>query len=332
MPPKNELMSTGSREGMNRREALKKALFFSTSLLTFSRLEKLMAQPPLLEFPSDGIHLLAIGDFGTGKANQAAVARQMAAFANKLNAPLCAVLALGDNFYGKLVPERFDRHFEQMYSKENLGCPFYACLGNHDYGPAYDGGQGRAKAQMQLDYALQNPSSRWKLPAKWYAVELPDAKMPLVKIVVLDGNMFEGALTPAEKIEQKQFVEAELKKETCAPWRWLASHYPLFSAGVKGDNKRLVRDWGDYLKSGDISLYLAGHDHNLQHLEVSDYRASFVISGTGGAGLYKIKSASRGFAEMILGFTHLHVTREMVSLQFISADGARLHAFRRSCT
>jgi hypothetical protein len=218
-----------------------------------------------------------------------------------------------------------------MYSKENLGCPFYACLGNHDYGPLYDGGQGRAKAQLQLDYASQNPSSRWKLPAKWYSVELPDANTPLVKIVVLDGNMFEGALTSSEKIAQKHFVEAELEKKTRAPWRWLVSHYPLFSAGAKGDNARLVRDWGEYLKSGDISLYLAGHDHNLQHLEVSDYRASFVVSGAGGAGLYKIKSASRGFAEMILGFTHLHVTRETVSVQFINVDGARLHAFRRTC-
>jgi hypothetical protein len=315
---------------MTRREALRKALVFSTGLLTVARLEKLMAQPPLLEFSGDGIHLLAIGDFGTGKANQAAVARQMSQFAKKLKVPLTAVLALGDNFYGNLVPQRFRAHFEEMYSKENFNCPFYACLGNHDYGPLYDGGQGRIKAQMQLDYASQNPSSRWKMPGKWYALELPNAETPLVKIVVLDGNMFDGALTPSEKVEQKHFLEAELKKQTRAPWRWMVSHYPLFSAGVKGDNARLVREWGDYLKSGNISFYLAGHDHNLQHLEVPDYHASFVVSGAGGAGLYNIKSAARGFAQKILGFTHLYVTPDTVTAQFLSVDGACLHAFRRT--
>ena len=324
-------MNTGAPQGMTRREALQKVLFFSTSLLSFGPLEKLRAQPPLLEFPGEGIHLLAIGDFGTGKANQAAVARQMSEFAKKLKAPLTAVLALGDNFYGNLVAERFRVHFEETYSKENLDCPFYACLGNHDYGPLYDGGQGRSKAQVQLDYASQNPSSRWKMPGKWYALELPDAETPLVKLIVLDGNMFEGALTPLEKVEQKHFLEAELKKQTRAPWRWMVSHYPVFSAGIKGDNSRLLREWGDYLKSGNFSFYLAGHDHNLQHLEVADYHASFLVSGAGGTGLYNIKSVARGFAQKILGFTHLYVTRDTVSVQFLSVEGACLHSFRRTC-
>ena len=76
---------------------------------------------------------------------------------------------------------------------------------------------------MQLDYAANNPSSRWKMPNRWYALELPDAKNPLVKIIFLDGNMVEGALTPQEKLGQKRFLEAELKKETRAPWRWMIS-------------------------------------------------------------------------------------------------------------
>ena len=173
----------------------------------------------------------------------------MAEFAKSLKAPLSAVFALGDNFYGKLTPDRFHRHFEEMYSAADFPCPFYACLGNHDYGPSYDSDQGREKAEMQLAYAKENPSSRWKMPAKWYAIELPDAKKPLVKVIVLDGNNYEGMLTPQEKIEQQRFLEAELKKETRATWQWMVSHYPLFSAGIKKDNARLIRQWGEHLKS-----------------------------------------------------------------------------------
>ena len=315
---------------MTRREALKKSLLFSTGLLVSGQFAQLRASPPATDFSGAGIHLLAIGDFGSGNSHQSAVARRMADFAKKLKSPISAVLALGDNFYGKLAPDRFRRHFEEMYSKEIFACPFYACLGNHDYGPGYDGGQGRAKAQMQLDYAKENPSSRWKMPAKWYVVELPDAKNPLIKIIVLDGNMFEGALTPQEKIEQRQFLEAELKKETRALWQWMVGHYPLFSAGIKKDNARLVREWGEHLKSDRISLYIAGHDHNLQHLQVEGYHPSFVVSGAGGASLYDIKMSSRGFAEKIRGFTHLYVTPEATDVQFIDAEGNRLHAFRRT--
>ncbi len=316
------------RHSITRREAIKKAILFSTGLLVAGNLK---AQPPVTNFSDKGLDLLAIGDFGSGNAHQRAVAEQMNKFSRKLNSPLSGVLALGDNFYGALQTERFGRHFEEMYSKEYLNCPFYACLGNHDYGPSYDSKQGPAKAQIQLDYAKANPSSRWKMPAKWYALELPDAKNPLVKIIFLDGNTFEGALTPQEKLAQERFLEAELKKETRAPWRWLISHYPIFSDCTKrGDSSRQIKKWGEHLKSNPISLYLAGHDHNLQHLQVKGYDTSFVVSGAGGASLYEIKSSGRGYSEKILGFTHLHVTPEKVDVQFIDTEGRSLHAFQRT--
>lgn len=315
---------------IRRREAIRKTILFSTGLLTAGRFNLLRGQTPRTDFSGKGFHLLAIGDFGTGNENQRAVAAQMAEFSKKLDVPLSGVLALGDNFYSKLTTERFGKHFEDMYSKAALNCPFYACLGNHDYGPLYDSSQGRPKAQIQLDYAKNNPSSRWKLPAKWYALELPDAQNPLVKIIFLDGSMFEGALTPQEKLEQSRFLEAELKKETRAPWRWMASHYPLFSDGVKKDSRRLIEQWGGHLKSHPISLYLSGHDHNLQHLQAEGYNTSFVVSGAGGAGLYVVRPSARGFSEKILGFTHIHVTSDRVQVQFIDAQGNLLHAFRRT--
>lgn len=316
---------------ITRRDAIKKTIVFSSGLLSASWLSRLQAKEPLTEFSGKGFHLLALGDFGTGNSHQRAVAKQMAAFSKKLDSPLAGVLALGDNFYGKLMPERFRPHFEEMYSKEDFNCPFYACLGNHDYGPSYDSKQGRPKAQMQLDYAKNNPGSRWKMPAKWYALELPDAKNPLVKIIVLDGNMALGALTPQEKLDQKRFLEAELKKETRAPWRWMVTHFPLFSETAKrGDNVKFIQLWGEQLKAHPISLYLSGHDHNLQHLEAEGYNTSFVVSGAGGAGLYDVTPSKRGFSEKILGFTHLHVTPDAVDVQFINVEGKRLHAFRRT--
>ncbi len=315
---------------ITRREAIKRTVVFSTGLLASGWVGRLQAQPPLTKFSGKGLHFLAIGDFGTGNKNQKAVSDEMAKFAKKLDTPLAGVLALGDNFYGKMSPERFGPHFEEMYSKENFDCPFYACLGNHDYGPKYDAGQGRSKAQMQLDYARDNPSSRWKMPNRWYAVELPDAENPLVKIILLDGNFVEGALTPQEKLDQKRFIEAELKKETRAPWQWMISHFPMFGQTItRGDNAKMIERWGEQLKSNPISLYVSGHDHNLQHLEAEGYNSSFIISGAGGQGLYAVAKTKRGFAEKILGFTHIHVAHDKTNVQFIDVQGRCLHAFQR---
>jgi tartrate-resistant acid phosphatase type 5 len=312
------------------RVAFKKTLLFSAGLLAAGRLGELGAGRPLTLFSGSGMHFLAMGDFGSGNVHQTAVARQMAEFSKQLGNPLSGVFMLGDNFYGKLSPDRFPRHFEDMYPKAELNCPFYGCLGNHDYGPSYDSGQGRAKAQMQLDYAKENPASRWKMPAKWYALELPDPKAPLVKLIFLDSNNFEGALTPQEKLEQRRFLEAELKKETRAPWRWVISHFPMFSDGAKRDSQRLIQEWGGHLKAENIPLYLCGHDHNLQHLEVEGYPSSFVVCGAGGAGLYNIKPSARGFSDKIWGFVHLHVAPDCMQAQYISAEGERLHAFERT--
>ncbi len=315
---------------VTRRQAIRQTRVFSTALLTARWAGSLAAQSPATAFPAGGIHLLAFADFGSGNNAQATVAAGMAAFARTLGAPLAGVLALGDNFYKALTAERFQTDFEAMYPARDLPCPFYVVLGNHDYGPGYDSGQGPVKARMQLDYARTNPASRWKLPAKWYALELPDPTHPLVKIIFLDSNYTEPVLTPQEKLDQQRFLDTELRKGTRAPWTWIAGHHPLFSDGPHGDNATLISRWGSCFADGAVSMYLCGHDHTLQHLEVPDYRASFVVTGAGGVGLHDLKATGRGYTQRIFGFTHLHVGPEAVDVQYLDTDGRRLHAFRRT--
>jgi hypothetical protein len=318
---------------ITRREALRRTVVFSTAALVGGRASLLRAREPEIKFAERGIHLLALGDFGSKNENQATVAKAMAKFAKSLDQPLTAVLALGDNFYKKITDDRFEKYFEQMYSTDGLDCPFYACAGNHDYGEAlYDLQHG--KLQMQLDYAKDNPESRWKLPAKWYSVDLPSADKPLVKLIVLDGNFWPSALSPKEKIAQRRFFEAELKKPTDAPWTWLINHFPLYSDCKKrGDSKSLIREWGQHIKDSNISLCFAGHDHNMQHLRVEGYSASFIVNGAGGASLYEIKRTERGFTDdQVFGFSHIHVTPTETNVQFINTKGDCLHHFQRTPT
>lgn len=324
-------MSRTNVGGMTRREALRRTVLFSTGALAAGRGGWLRAEAPRTGFAADGIHILSFGDYGTkGNADQQSVARRMASFARSLNRPLTAILGMGDNFYRTLTLERFETDFEQMYSKDDLNCPFYAAAGNHDYGTAkYDYQVG--KLQMQMDYATNNPQSRWKFPGKWYTVELPSPEAPLVKIITLDGSFWEGALTPQEKIAQRRYFEAELKKETKAPWLWMVNHYPLFSETTdRGDNAALIREWGPMLKDYPVALSLAGHDHTMQHLRVEGYSTDFIVSGAGGARLYDIHPSKRGFANnQDLGFAHICVSPKQLELQFVSAGGECLHAFRR---
>ncbi len=139
------------------------------------------------------------------------------------------------------------------------------------------------------------------------------------------------ALTPQEKIAQRRWLKEELAKETKAPWLWVASHYPMYSQCAnegRGDNKAIIREWEELLKSHKAVLYLAGHDHDLQHLRIEGHPTSFIVSGGGGARSYECTPSTRGFTnDDALGFNHIHVTPDRLDVQFIDSSGACLHAF-----
>ena len=287
--------------------------------------------PPTTNFDGQGIHLLALGDYGTrGDENQIAVATGMAKFAKSLEQPLTAVLALGDNFYKPITPDRFENHFEKMYSKDGLNCPFYACARQPrlrpEVRPARRQAANAARLRQEQSHARAGSS-----PSKWYTFTCPAGDKPLVKAIVLDGNYWEGALTPKEKIAQRRFLKAELKKKTTPPGLWIVNHFPLFSDGKSAATIKSSSANGDpFSKKYPISLCFGGHDHIMQHVHVEGYQPSFIISGAGGASLYDIKPTDRGFVtNHHLGFNHLHVTPDEINVQYINAAGDCLHHFRR---
>ena len=155
-----------------------------------SKLRKILISPPLISallcalgvsafafaFPSvthaqapREVNLLAMGDWGMNNPDQRAVSGALSRFVQQSQKPFSGMLLVGDNFYMKLpggVHDPMWNHaFESMYDPASLDFPFFAVLGNHDY---KDG-----KDAIEMDYAKQNPQSRWRLPGRWYRVDFP---------------------------------------------------------------------------------------------------------------------------------------------------------------
>ena len=132
--------------------------------------------------PAREIQLLAMGDWGSGNDKQRLVASALADYASRQSVPIAAMLTAGDNFYNDMTsvddPE-WQKRFEQMYDPVRLAFPFYATLGNHDYE--------KDEWKIQLAYPKAHPESRFKLPARWYRLDLPQDH-PLVTILMLDSN------------------------------------------------------------------------------------------------------------------------------------------------
>jgi 3',5'-cyclic AMP phosphodiesterase CpdA len=278
--------------------------------------------------------LLMVGDWGYEDFTaQTRVAAAMQHYVREHQLTTDALLMLGDNWYGPLpggvAAERWKTQFEEMYPKSVFDCPAYAIPGNHDYQRMPE-----SKVATELEYARKG-GTRWTMPALWYRFEFP-ASHPLMTVIALDSNMPNPAakgvnftLTPAQQQEQLVWLEAELSKPRTTPFLVVMGHHPIFSNGPHGDHKVLMQDWEPLLRKHKAHLYLAGHDHDMQHLEFEGHPTSFVVSGGGGADLYtlKIDEAQRGpYASKVYGFSHLEVTSDKLTLRHLDEMGRVIHS------
>ena len=320
---------------ISRRGALKTLFCASAALALNLRPQKLSAA----SFAAEDAHLLTIGDFGSGGSAQSAVARAMQKYVADHQVKTQGLLLLGDNFYGKVdgveKSPRWNDGFEAMYPASAFPGPCWAVLGNHDY---HDTASGE---KMQLAYARRPEGTRWTMPAKWYRFEFPKEN-PVVTFLCLDSNLPSvsgginsttkrplASLTAEEEAEQTAFLKAELAKPRGA-FTIVLAHHPIYSNGAHGDTRSLVKAWDGLLEDHGVHLYLCGHDHDLQHLELEGRRTSFVVSGGGGARIRALKSDRKiPYGKNVYGFSHLQVSRQRLVLRHIDANGTQLHAFTK---
>lgn len=299
---------------------------------------------PLLAKPheqTEGLQWLMVGDWGYENFTaQKTVAESMQAYVHEHHLKPDALLMLGDNWYGDLTggvdSPRWKTQFEEMYPRSSFDCPAYAVLGNHDYQRMPE-----SKVEAELAYAKRD-GTRWTMPSRWYSFEFPAAK-PLVTVIALDSNMPhpQGAqasgvnftLTSEEQAEQLRWLKTELEKPRRTPYLIVIAHHPIYSNGPHGDHKVLIADWEPLLREHKAHLYLAGHDHDMQHLEFDGHPTSFVMSGGGGADLYtlKIDEAQRGpYAAKAYGFSHLQIAPDKLTLLHMDQAGKVIHGFTKT--
>ncbi len=332
-------MPSTHEQTLNRRRFLRQSFAFSAAAaLKPSGLFAALSKPQ-----PGASHLLMLGDWGSDSKDQAqqVVAQGMIDYTHKHALTPEALLMLGDNWYdalpGGVDSPRWQTSFEQMYPKSIFNCSAYAIPGNHDYQVMPE-----SKVAAELAYARRG-NTRWTMPSLWYRFTFPKNN-PQITFIALDSNVFhEGkkpeahdynfTLTPAQQAEQLVWLETELQRPLTTPFLCVMAHHPIFSNGPHGDHKVLIRDWDPLLRKYGVHLYIAGHDHDLQHLEFEGHPTSFFLSGGGGADLYnlRLEEASRGpWAEKVHGFSHLEVTPSLLSLRHIKADGSVLHALTKS--
>ena len=267
------------------------------------------AQPDLGRvLPEQPLHVAALGDFGSGDRNQAAVAHAMAQRNREIRFDMG--IGLGDNFYRCGVRSAnaplWKLRWEDLYTP--LGIPFYTSLGNHDYGhppvicPA-------EKASPEAEIAYSEHSKSWRMPARYYTFVAGP-----VRFFAID--------TEGWSDEQYSWLKKKLqdtRHESGVSWRIVYGHHPMYTSGVHLNERRigeLRRELAPILKEAEVDFYIAGHDHDMEHLEAGG--VEYLICGAGGAHLRAVRHAvpQSVFHATTFGFLDLVVDAHKVTAQF----------------
>jgi hypothetical protein len=284
----------------------------AASLWWFSAL--LMAQRDIGRVvpPGQPLHVIAFGDFGTGSPQQAAVARAMAQ--RNLQEHFQLGITMGDNFYRcgvrSVNDEKWRTRWEDLYTP--LGFPFYASLGNHDYGhPPIICPAERGSPEAEIAYTAH--SNSWRMPSRYYSF-----KAGAVLFVAIDTEGWSSA--------QLAWIEktlAEAAHDPTIKWKIVYGHHPVFTSGVHLNERRideLRRELLPVMQAAHVDAYICGHDHDLEHLKSDGM--DFFICGGGGARLRKFyrKEKESVFAASRFAFLDLEIQDHNLSAQFLDTD------------
>ncbi len=282
--------------------------------------------PPPPPIDHEPVRFIALGDTGEGNEAQYDVAEAMAAVCADQGCDF--VLLLGDNIYESGVNALDDLQWQEKFELPYAGLdlPFYAVLGNHDYGllvPSND------RAEFQVAYT--DVSDKWIMPARHYSHRHSN-----VEFVALDtqATQFPGSLGP-ELEAQDRWLKDLLAQDREGAWRIVYGHHPYVSNGLHGNagaydgfppeldlsGIHLKRLFDEHI-CGSADLYLCGHDHDREWLEQRCGGTRFVVSGAG-AKLRPIEDVQPAhFGDyQFEGFTWFEIVDDELTLQFWNRYG-----------
>ena len=259
------------------------------------------------------MHIVALGDFGDGSKRQKSVADAIAR--SHRASPFDFGLTLGDNFYRCGVrgveDPKWKSRWEDLYGTP-LGIPFYAALGNHDYGhpPLICPGAG---GSPDAEVAYTAYSKSWRMPSRYYSFQAGSALF-----VVTD--------TEGWSRDQLAWIRETLQRSAGSPgirWRIVIGHHPLLTSGTHRNERRigeLREKLFPVLEASKVDLYIGGHDHDLEHLVKNGMH--FVICGGGGAHLRKFrgKDPASVFQAVKSAFLDIRIDDREATVKFIGTD------------
>ncbi len=281
-----------------------------------------VASAAVAPFDSAAFNFLVVGDWGrNGFFNQSDVARGMGRVGDQIQSRF--TISTGDNFYldgvTSLEDPKWERSYEAIYTAPSLQSRWYVTLGNHDW---------LGDVPAQIEYTRQ--SDRWHLPAQYYSETIPLDDGTEVLFVFIDTTPLAypedykrrfsdtGVWNPEQQLK---WIEQTLAASD-APWKIVVGHHPIYVGSIRySDNLRLVESLVPIFERTGVQMYVAGHDHNLQHHRPEGSPIDYFVSGAGSLTREVIETPNTLFALRIPGFMAFSMSATSSEVQAYDENG-----------
>ena len=306
--------ASASKEGANHEEKQRLLNEDHTVTLVIDGVDlpKFLTEPPTVfdvKPATSSIRAVIIGDFGTmggDHENQRKVAETMIAYNKK--EPFDFGMTVGDNFYFKMkspTDPLWKVDFDDLYGP--LGIVFYPAFGNHDWD--------NPMAEIELLHSVVNKN--WHFPAPYYTYTAG----PVQFFVINTGENEKLALDQA----QLDWLKTELDKSQ-AKWKVVYGHYPL-----KDDQLGIRWPVFDRLMpilKNRADLYIAGHNHDFEHL-TPEGGVNLMVVSSAGQGSTAVPRANPDViyakGDRANGFAVLEANDHSLTMRFVDIDGKQLY-------
>jgi len=253
------------------------------------------------------LRVIHFGDFGDDTWQHSTVGRAMAEWAR--SSPVDFALSVGDNVYecgpdldlpgaascsfapdgntvaaGYVPPTdpRFRKNFEaslESLLRDGKPVPIWLVLGNHDinvWGSCKAGSDPVAASRARACLEVAHRSPQWSMPGRHWVLDRGPARF-----IAIDSNLLKADYGGFSFDDEVAFV-ARASEPCGEKLCFLVTHHPAASAGEHFEDatpdylarvKRIEEAGG-----GKIAAWLAGHEHQLEHLRSATGR-DVLISG-----------------------------------------------------
>ena len=282
----------------------------------------------------NALNFIVMGDWGRfGEDHQIPVAKQMGITATAINRDF--IISTGDNFYPVGVASEYDPQwkssYEDIYTDFSLHWNWYSVLGNHDYA-------GNPDAQV----AYSKISRRWNMPARYYSKTFAINGNPNEQVLIafIDTNPLIPAFYKSEQygknvISQDSTAQKKwlIKTLNDAPktvkWNLVEGHHPLFTATLKRresyDTQAVRKSLKSLLDKCEVDAYIAGHDHDLQHL-LPEGKTHYFVSGSASEATPIDKLPFSKLAASEYGFMVFSVLADTLYVQAVNEKGEVIYS------